>query len=108
MQRLRHFLLENSATTALVQESIPPIPKPVTRRQIDNCTGLPDVVAPSMPAIITVMHAKSVGRLPILSARPPRSTDPKPMPINSIESTTPSAAGATPHSLAIPELAKEM
>src|SRR5688572_20417075 len=91
MQRLRHFLFENSATTALVQESMPPMPRPVMMRQMDSWTGLPAVVAMNMPKAIVTRHPSSVGRRPMRSASPPKNTEPTAMPISSIERTMPSA-----------------
>ena len=34
IHKARHFLFENSATTALVPDNIPPMPKPVTMAAI--------------------------------------------------------------------------
>jgi hypothetical protein len=59
---LRHLLLENSATTALMPESMPPMPRPVNTRQMESWTGLAAVVAPSMPAAITIKDPSSAGR----------------------------------------------
>ncbi len=43
-----------------------------------------------------------VGLRPHLSATPPRNMEPMPMPHSSADSTTPSAARGTPHSLVMP------
>ena len=45
----RRRVLENSAETALIAASIPPIPRPVTTRQIERSTSPVTVVAMSMP-----------------------------------------------------------
>ena len=47
-----------------------------------------------MPIAITTRQPSTVGRRPILSARPPRKIEPSAMPISSAESTNPSAVGA--------------
>src|SRR5712672_2184330 len=59
-----------------------------------------------MPAVIATKHPRIVGRLPILSATPPSSTDPMAMPSSSVDSTQPRVALSTPHSFAIPGAAK--
>ncbi len=88
--------------------SIPPMPSPVTTRQMDKDMMLVAVVAPTMPAAITARQPRIVGRRPILSATPPTNTDPIAMPMSSIESTTPSAPRSMPHSFAMPGDAKLM
>src|SRR6266853_4548467 len=91
MQRARHLVLENSATTALVQDSIPPIPRPVNTRQMASCPGLEAVVARIIPVTITTRHPNKVGRRTILSASPPRKTEPNAIQISSLDNTIPSA-----------------
>ena len=88
--------------------SMPPMPRPVTTRQIDRSTRPVTVVAMIMPNDITARHPRIVGRRPILSATPPSTIEPMAMPINSIERTMPSRARSMPHSAAMPGEAKLM
>src|SRR6185503_9681029 len=104
----RFLLFENSADTAFIDASMPPIPRPVTTRHTESVTGLVEVVAMNMPDAITIRHPSVVGRRPILSLTPPRMIEPSAIPISSIDSTTPSPAGLIPHSLAMPGDAKLM
>ena len=106
--RCRRCVFENSAATALIAASIPPIPRPVTTRQIDRSTRPVTVVAISMPVAMTARQPRIVGRRPILSATPPRTIEPIAMPISSIDSTMPRAARSMPHSVAMPGEAKLM
>ena len=64
--KCRRRVLENSAATALIAASIPPMPRPVTTRQIDRSTSPVTVVAMSMPPAMTARHPRIVGRRPIL------------------------------------------
>ena len=123
----RRFVLENSAATALIAASIPPMPRPVMMRQIDRSMSRESMLAPStkltagasapprmplvvvtmnMPSAITTRHPSTVGRRPILSATPPKKIEPNAMPMSSIDSTKPSAARSIPHSAAMPGEAK--
>ncbi len=104
--RLRVRALASSATMALVQASMPPMPRPVTSRITDRETTLNEKVAANIPVAMTTRQSRMVGRRPMRSARPPSSTDPTAMPISSIESTTPNAARSMPHSAAMPGEAK--
>ncbi len=124
--RSRRRVFENSATTALIAASMPPMPRPVTIRHTDRsarrastCTpnsansGVTrpprypvDVVTMTMPVAITTRQPSTVGRRPILSARLPRKIEPSAMPISSIDSTKPSAARLIFHSAAMPGDAK--
>src|SRR4029450_9330593 len=69
--RCRRLLFENSAATALVAASMPPIPRPVTIRHIDRSISPVTVVAITIPAAMTARHASIGGRLPIQDRRPP-------------------------------------
>lgn len=104
--RLRRRALENSAATALVAASIPPIPRPVSTRQTDKVVTFCAVVAINMPTVITTKQASIVGRLPMRSARFPSRIEPMAMPMSSIDRTKPSAARSMPQSLAMPGEAK--
>jgi hypothetical protein len=106
--RLRPLLLQISAVTALIAASMPPMPSPVSRRQRPSVVGLLAVVARPMPTAITTRQPSTVGRRPNRSAAPPSTIEPKPMPISSIDSTTPSASRPMPHSLAMPGAAKAL
>src|SRR5689334_7615779 len=106
MHSLRHFLLENSATTAFVQESMPPMPRPVIMRQMESWTGLAEYVDMNMPKIIVSTQRSNVGRPPYRSASPARNTEPMAMPISSMERTWERSAVATLHALAMPLPAK--
>ncbi len=108
MHRLRRRVLENSAVTELTVASMPPMPIPVRMRQADSDSGLYAVVAPAMPAVISARHSKVAGRRPKRSALPPSNRLPMPMPISSIDNTTPSATRLTFHSAAITGAAKLM
>src|SRR5688572_9619738 len=85
---------------------MPPIPSPVTTRHSERSTRPLTVVAMNMPVAMTTRQPRIVGRRPILSATPPRRTEPIAMPISSIESTMPSWARSMPHSAAMPGEAK--
>ena len=65
-----------------------------------------EVVTMYMPVAMTTRQPSTVGRRPILSARPPRKIEPSAMPISSADSTKPSAVGPRPHSARIPGDAK--
>ena len=75
-------------------------------RQIDSGTRPVVVVAMNMPPAMTARQPSIVGRRPTRSASPPSSTEPRAMPISSIDSTMPSAARSMPHSAMIPGEAK--
>src|SRR5262245_1244120 len=108
--RLRRRVFENSAATAFIEANMPPIPRPVTTRQIDRVTGLVAVVAMNIPNAITTRQPRVVGRRPILSLTPPSAIEPIIIPISSIDRTIPSAPAAAwlsrPHSRAMPFDAK--
>ena len=106
--KCRRCVFENSAATALIAASMPPMPRPVMTRQIERSTSPVTVVAMSMPSDMTARHPRIVGRRPILSATPPSTIEPIAMPMSSIESTMPSAARSIPHSVAMPGEAKLM
>src|SRR5258706_235438 len=55
-----------------------------------------------IPVVMTTRQPRSVRLRPTRSATPPSSMEPKPMPINSMESTNPKAARSMPHSRAMP------
>ena len=102
----RDLVLENSAACALIAASMPPMPRPVTRRQLDSTTRSLVVVTMNMPAVINNRQPKMVGRRPIRSAMPPRKTEPRHMPHNSIDRIRPSPAMVVFHSTAMPGEAK--
>ena len=104
--RCRRRVFENSAATALIPASMPPMPSPVTTRQMERATSPLAVVGMTMPTAITTRHPRIVGRRPTLSATPPRIIEPTAMPRSSIDSTIPRAARSMPHSCAIPGDAK--
>ena len=104
----RRRKLENSAATALIAASMPPIPSPVKMRQTDRSYTPFARVAMIMPTAMTMRQPSKVRRRPSLSATPPSKTEPKPMPISSMESTKPNAARSIPHSRAMPGEAKLM
>ena len=104
--RLRRF--DSSAATALIAASMPPMPSPVTKRQIDRPCGLLAEVAMIMPAVMISRHASVVRRRPITSVIPPRISDPPIMPHSSIDRTTPSASRLTCHSAEMPGAAKAL
>ena len=66
------------------------------------------MVAAIMPDNIRIRQLKVAALRPSLSATAPRARAPIPMPISSIDSTTPSDALLIPHSAAIPGAAKLM
>jgi hypothetical protein len=88
--------------------STPPMPKPVSTRHNDRSMTPRDVVAMNIPAVITTRQPRIVGRRPILSATPPRNTEPIAMPMSSIDSTIPRAPRSMCHSEAIPGEANAM
>ena len=123
----RRFAFENSAATALIAASMPPMPRPVTMRQVARSasrgstspatnsentgstmppTTKPEEVAMYMPVAMTTRQPSTVGRRPILSASPPRKIEPSAMPMSSADSTKPSACGPRPHSERMPGDAK--
>ena len=104
--RWRRRVLEYSATSALIDASMPPIPRPVTMRQTDSCRIVATLLAMNMPTVIRMTQPMIVGRRPIRSARPPRKIEPNAMPKSSIDKTMPSPARSMPHSAAMPGEAK--
>ncbi len=103
---LRQRWLDNSAAAALIEASMPPIPRPVSNRQMSSVGTPPARLAPNIPMVMADRQPRMVGRRPILSATPPSSAEPTPMPTNSIDRTQPSVALSTPQSFAIPGEAK--
>jgi len=91
------------ATTA-----IPPMPSPVANRYAESTCTFEAVLDRYMPTAIRNRQAKTAGRRPAASATDPKMTDPKDIPMSSIDSTTPSAARLMPHSSAMPGDAKLM
>jgi hypothetical protein len=104
--RCRRRALENSAATALIAASMPPMPRPVRIRHALSAYSPVTVVAMNMPTAISTRQPRIVGRRPKRSARPPSRTEPMAMPTSSIDSTKPSAARSIPHSAAMPGDAK--
>src|SRR6478735_6090018 len=108
MATLRPALLVDSAVTALVAARMPPMPRPVMKRQIVRLSTPVAAWAMYMPMAMITRQPSIAGLRPTLSATPPRITEPKPMPISSADSTIPSAARSMPHSLVMPGAANAL
>src|SRR5690606_8005923 len=108
MARPRPDLLEVSAVIALVAASMPPMPRPVMNRQIVRVQRSFELWAMYMPTAMITRQTSMASLRPPLSAKPPRITDPKPMPTSSAESLMPSSSRGIPHSWEMPGAAKAL
>jgi hypothetical protein len=106
--KLRRRRLANSAATALLAASRPPIPSPVVKRHTSSSGICFTVVTMNIPEVINTRQPSIVGRRPIRSATLPSTIEPSAIPISSMDSTMPSAARSMPHSAAMPGEAKLM
>ena len=78
------------------------------KRQIVSSVTPLAACAMYMPAAMMTRQTSMAGLRPPLSAKPPSSTEPKPMPTSSADSTTPSAVRWMPHSREMPGAAKAL
>ena len=76
----RQRLEEYSLAITLVQASMPPIPRPVTTRQIPSSTAECAREASSMPAVARPTEIRTMGRRPMTSAKGARPSEPMAMP----------------------------
>ncbi len=91
MARPRHRAEEYSLAMTVVQASTPPMPRPVSTRQVPSCHADPAVADSAIPAVASATDRRMSGRRPIRSATGARVIAPTAMPINPALRSTPIA-----------------